>query len=213
MRLMRNSNYQSLSQILIINRKHSIMKRNLFTAVVILSFISLTFMSCEKIKDLADIPIETTLDVDVPATSAMAGENSLKSTNEAVYPFEGSAVIDPTSDSDINKYKKKIRSWEVKKLTNSVKNIHIPATLIKGELVITDEETDDVLLKKEVTNLKLTTGAVVMEIMGSDWTKVTDALGELHSLKVSMKGDLDQPNVEINFGIGLALKLIANPLN
>ncbi len=189
------------------------MKRNLFTAVVLLSFVSLTFMSCEKIKDLTDIPIETTLDVDVPATSAMAVENSLKSASEAVYPFEGSAIIDPTSDSDINKYKKKIRSWEVKKLTNRVKRIHTPATLIKGELIITDEETDDVLLKKEVTNLNLTTGSVVMEIMGSDWTKVTDALGELHSLRVSMKGDLDQPNVEINFGIGLALKIIANPLN
>ena len=189
------------------------MKRNLFTAVVLLSFVSLTFMSCEKIKDLTDIPIETTLDVDVPATSAMAVKSSLKSTSEAVYPFEGSAIIDPTSDSDINKYKKKIRSWEIKKLMNRVKNIHTPSTLIKGELVITDEETDDVLLKKEVTNLKLTTGAVVMEIMGSDWTKVTDALGELHSLRVNLKGDIDKPGVVILFGIGLDVKIIANPLN
>jgi hypothetical protein len=189
------------------------MKRNLFTAVVLLSFVSLTFMSCEKIKDLTDIPIETTLDVDVPATSALATESSLKSNSEAGYPFDGSAIIEPTSDSDINKYKKKIRSWEVKKLTNRVKNIHTPATLIKGELVITDEETDDVLLKKEMTNLRLTTGVVVMELMGSDWTKVTDALGELHSLKVSFKGDLDKPGVVIVFGIGLDVKIIANPLN
>lgn len=189
------------------------MKRNLFTAIVLLAFVSLSFMSCEKIKDLTDIPIETTLDVDVPATSALATESSLKSTSETVYPFEGSAVIDPTSDSDINKYKKKIRSWEIKKLMTRVKTIQAPATLIKGELIITDEETDDILLKKEVTDLKLTTGAVVMEIMGSDWTKVTDALGELHSLRVNLKGDLDKPGVVILYGVGLNVKVIANPLN
>ncbi|GEM_PF-2404270 len=189
------------------------MKSKLLSTVVLLSFISLTFMSCEEMKDMTDVSIETTLDVDVPATSAMAVKSSLKSTSEAVYPFEGSAIIDPTSDSDIDKYKKKIRSWEIIKLMNRVKSIETPATLIKGELIITDEETDDVLLNEEVTNLELTTEAVVMEITGSSWTKITDALGDLHSLKVTLKGDVDKPGVVILFGIGLDVKIIANPLN
>ena len=189
------------------------MKRNLFTAVVLLSFISLTFMSCEKIKDLTDIDVETTLSTDVEATSALAVESNLKSSSIAVYSFEGTAVIDPTDDAEINKYWKKIRGWEVKKIHNRIRTISMAAIMIQGELTVKDQETEAVLFTKKVQNINLSGGAEVMSIVGADYSKIISALEAKHSLVVSIKGDLNKPGVVMLFALGFDVKVIANPLN
>ena len=193
------------------------MKRKLFTVAIVLSFVSLTFMSCEEVKDITDVPIETTLSVGVSATSANgnATENSLKSTsvNVDVYPFEGSAVIDPTDDADIDKYWKKIRSWEIKKIHNSVSTITQAATLIKGKLTVKDNETNAELFTKEVEDVSLSNGADVMSIVGEDYTQIISALEDQHSLLVEFKGDLNTPGVIMVFTLGFDVKVIANPLN
>ncbi len=188
------------------------MKRKLLSAVVLLSF-SLTFMSCEEILDLADIPIETTLSTDVQATSASATESSLKSAGEIVYSFEGSATIDPTDDAEVDKYWNKIRSWEIKRIHNSIRTITKNATLIKGELVVTDEETKTVLYTEEVENVNLSTGAEIMNIVGADYKQIITALEAKHSLVVTFRGDLDQAGVAMVFALDFDVKIMANALN
>lgn len=189
------------------------MKRKLFTGVILLSFVTLTFMSCEKIKDLTDVPIETTLSADIPVTSASATESSLKSGSVMTYSFEGSAVIDPTSDEDIEKYWSKIRSWEVKKFNGIVRTISQAATLIQGDLTVKDDETKETLFTKKVENISLSNGSDVMEVVGGDWKKVIDAFDAGHSVEVSIKGDVNRPGVVIVFTLGFDVIVVANPLN
>ena len=189
------------------------MKRKLFTGVILLSFVTLTFMSCEKIKDLTDVPIETTLSTDIEATSATPGESSLKSCSIAVFSFEGTAIIDPTEDDDIDKYWDKIRSWEVKKIHNRIRTITEAATLIEGELIVKDQETKEILFTKKVENVSLSNGADVMNIIGADYKKIITTLEDKHSLEVTLKGDVNRAGVVIVFALGFDVKVIANPLN
>jgi rRNA maturation endonuclease Nob1 len=189
------------------------MKRKLLPAVILLSLVSLTFMSCEEILDLTDIPIETTLGTDVQATSAQAAGSSLKSSSEAVYAFEGTAVIDPTDDAEVEKYWEKIRNWEVQKIHNSIRTISMAATMLQGELIVTDKETEAVLFTKEVQNVSLSGGAEIMNIVDADYKKIISALEAKHSLVVTIRGNLDKPGVMMVFTLGFDVKIIANPLN
>ncbi len=188
------------------------MKKQMFLKVFLLFFMSLMFSNCEKIKDLTDIDFDASLKADIQATS-VAGEymNLLKS-SEASYPFGGSAVIDPTSNPDIKKYWKKIRKWEVKKLTVRIKSISEPSNLLYGDFEISDESTEGILLKKHEEDMPLSNGTTVLTLTGSDWSKIIKALDSKHSLIVKVSGALDKPSVSVTFQVILDLKVTANPL-
>jgi len=185
------------------------MKKHLFFRVVLLFFISLMFSNCEKVKDLTDIDFDATLKADVSATSASAATNELKAVEDS-YPFSGSAVIDPTSNADIEKHWKKIREWQVKKITVKIKSISEPANLLYGDLTISDESTESVLLEKHAENMSLSAGSTVMTISGSDFGKIVSALDAKHSLKVKVSGALDKPSVSVTYQVIIDLKVTAN---
>ena len=187
------------------------MKKKIFINLSVLFFISLTFSSCEKIKDLTDVDFDASLKADIPVTSAAAGMNDLKTT-DATYPFGGSAVIDPASNSDIKKYWKKIRKWEVKKITVKINSISEPATLVHGKLTVLDNSTEAILIKKDAENMSLSGGTVILTITGSNWNELINALDAKHLLIVEVSGALDKPSVNVTFRVILDLKITANAL-
>ncbi len=187
------------------------MKKQVYFRIALLFFMSLMFFNCEKIKDLTDVDFDASLKADVSALSSAAASPELKNI-EATYPFSGSAIIDPTSNSDIKKYWKKIRKWEVKKVTVRIKNISEPANLVHGKLIISDSSTESILLEKDATNMSLSNGTVVLTLTGSDWSKIIKALDSKHSLMVEVSGALDKPSVSVTFQVILDLKVTANPL-
>ncbi len=188
------------------------MKKQMFLKVFLLFFMSLMFSNCEKIKDLTDVDFDASLKADIQATSVAGEYMNLLKVSEAYYPFSGSAVIDPTSNSDIKKYWKKIRKWEVKKITVRIKSISEPTNLIKGDLTISDESTESILLQKHVEDMPLSNGTTVLTLTGSDWSKIIKALDSKHSLMVEVSGALDKPSVNVTFQVILDLKVTANPL-
>ncbi len=174
----------------------------------------LMFPSCEKIKDLTDIDFDTDLKADVSTMSEGTPVSAgLKSAAEQGYAFEGSAVIDPTSDSQVNKYWKKIRTWEIKKIQVKIKNIDHDAVLKEGKFEIKDDSTGDVLFTENVQNKQLSHGTIVMTISGAEWSKVTDALDAKHSLRVGVEGTLDQPAVSVTYEVMVSVKVTANIFN
>ena len=188
-----------------------IMKKQMYLRITLLFFMNLMFFNCEKIKDLTDVDFDASLKADVSALSSAAVSPELKNI-EATYQFSGSAIIDPTSNSDIKKYWKKIRKWEVKKITVRIKNISEPTQLVHGKLTISDSSTETILLEKDATNMPLSNGTVVLTLTGSDWSKIIKALDSKHSLLVKVSGALDKPSVNVTFQVILDLKVTANPL-
>jgi len=176
--------------------------------------VMLMFSSCEKIKDLTDIPIDADLSADISTISeGAAASASLKGANEQEYNFSGSATIDPVDNADIDKHWKKIRAWEIKKVTVKVKNVSKDATLKNGQMVIKDKSNGEILFAEDVENLQLKSGVTVFSISGADWGEVISALDSKHSLEVGISGALDQPGVSVTYGVVISVKVTANIFN
>jgi len=188
--------------------------RKIVSLSILLAGGLLMFSSCEKIKDLTEVDFDADLKADVQTLSEPeAVSTDLKAASVSSYAFEGSAVIDPTSDSKVNKYWKKIRNWEVKRITVQVKNISKEAVLNNGQLVVKDESTGEILFSEDVSNLHLKSGTTVFSISGADWGDVISSLNDKHSLVVGVEGDLDQPGVSVTYGVVISLKITANIFN
>jgi hypothetical protein len=189
------------------------MKKILLLSSFVIS-VMLLFSSCEKIKELTDIPIDADLNADISTISEHASSSAgLKGATAQEYSFSGTATINPTDNEDIDKYWKKIREWEVKKVVVKVKNASKEAVLLNGQLVIKDKSTDEILFVEDVENVQLKSGTIVFSISGADWGEVISALNSKHSLVVGINGALDEPGVSITYGVVISLKVTANIFN
>ena len=177
-----------------------------FLSVIIFGALLVTLSSCDKVNDLADVTFDASLSTDISATSA--GETRADTT----YAFGGSAIIDPTSDENINKYWDNLKSWNIQKVILKVKTISQNATMTEGHLVVKDNNTEDILFTADATDFPLTAGTVIMEVTSGDWAGTEAALMAQHSLFVSLDGALDQPGVEVTFEFVVDSKITANPL-
>jgi hypothetical protein len=176
-----------------------------FLSVIIFGALLVTFSSCDKVTDLADVTFDASLSSDITATSA--GETRADS-----YAFEGSAVIDPTSDANINKYWDNLKAWSIQKVTLKVKTISQDATMEEGNLVVTDNNTQDTLFIANATGFPLTAGTTILEVTSGDWAGTEAALMAQHSLFVAIDGTLDQPGVEVTFEVVVDSKVTASPI-
>lgn len=176
-----------------------------FLSIAVFGILLLTFSSCDKVNNLADVTFDATLSSDINATSDGV-------TRDNNYAFNGSVVIDPTSDENINKYWDNLKNWNIQKVTLKIKTISQEAILVEGHLVVKDNNTQDVLFTADASNFELTNGTTILEVTSGDWSSVESALLAQHSLFVSIAGALDQPNVDITYEIIIESKITANPL-
>lgn len=164
-----------------------------------------TFASCDKVKSVADVTFDASLNSNIDATSS-------SETRAAGFTFSGSSVIDPTSDDNINKYWDNIKNWDIQKITLKVNSIEQDANLTDGHLSVKDNSSQDVIYSADVPNLPLTAGTTILEITDGDWANIVSALSAQHSLLVAVDGTIDQPNDAITFEVIIDLKVTANPL-
>ena len=164
-----------------------------------------TFGSCDKAKSLADVTFDATLSTNVNAQSN--GE-----TRDVTYAFNGSDIIDPASDENINKYWDNITEWAGKDIVVKVKTIDEPANLYSGHLLIMDNETEEVLYTADAEDMSIEPGTTIIHVTNADWTKLIAALNAQHKFYVEVAGALDKPLINITFEIELNTSVTANPL-
>ncbi len=170
--------------------------------LVIFTFSLFTFTSC----DLADITFDATLSENIDVVSE---SQTLKFTG---YTFSGNAVIDPSSDPDVNEYWDMIKNWDIKKITISVKNIGEETNLTNGNLLLKDDDTNDQLYSVELESLLLQNGVKILEVTNEDWSKIVSALNAKHKIYAEISGTVDKPSVSITFKIEIDTEVTANPL-
>ena len=176
---------------------------SLFTIISVVAF----FTACDEVTDLADVKFDANLSKDVDVTSA---SETLK--GDSLYSFEGSELIDPREDDDINKYWDLIKSWEIKKVVITIKSIDEPAHLDNMELSLVDNNTQDSLFSYSVNNVELEEGTKVLEVNQADWNNIINALNEKHKIMASLSGAVEKPSLNIVFKVSLSTKITANPL-
>jgi len=114
----------------------------------LLVMLTTSFTSCEKIKGIFDVDVETTLsgdlEIDIP-------ESATKATG--YYEFETFVVIDPTDNSDVADNAERIEEITADGIIATVTNVSVG-----------DQNTDDLLL------FKGTTFSIENSQVGASWT-------------------------------------------
>ncbi len=178
--------------------------------LLVIAFISTTLFtlnSCEKVKDLTDVEFDATIKTDLDVTSGTGVKG------DTVYTFEGEATFDPTEDEMINEYWNVIKEWRIKKIIISVKNIDKETLLTEASVVINDvDNNNEVLFHRQVQEMKLKKDKIILSVEEAEWNSLSNALNNKDKIYAHIEGGVDNPNVNIVFGVEIQVHVVANPL-
>lgn len=187
------------------------MKNLGIVALVIL--LSASFTSCEKIKGIFDVDVETTLsgdlDIDIP-------ESATKATG--IYKFESSAVIDPTDNPDVADNADKIKKIAADGIIATVTYVSLGG-----------QSTDDLVLFKGTAFSIKNSSTEVTWTLSNDWPiqkgtelaledvngiydEVSNIMTTLEPFEVTCKGTASLKGIFITIEIDINTTVTGNPL-
>ena len=177
--------------------------------IALLFMLPAMFTSCEKIKGIFDVEIDTNLegwlmiDVDEPVQKTTNG-----------FDFYEEVPVSPLDDEDIAEYEKNIKKIKVSKVVATIKDVNKEGVVFeKGTKIIVKGST-------VVTWELLEPWPIVVEdkiVLGDDvsveiYKKVTKMLTDLETLTVIADGTCNQTGVFVTLVVGIDVKVTANPL-
>lgn len=165
------------------------MKKRLLS-ISILSIV-LILSSCQKIKDVFTVKVDTSFSVNLPVNT---GTSPLKSTDGV---FSSTQTFDPLSNEDLATYKDKIKGFLVTDMFGTVTQLSEPVTLSDVTLEVS---TGSVSTSWHMTNLELVEGTVVQfDNLSDQWTKLDEIMGAQTVITVVLSGTSNKSNVTFTF--------------
>lgn len=161
---------------------------------------------CDKAKSLLDVNFDANYTVDMNMT--VPASTSIKAVQSS---FEGSATIDPTSNADVSKYLKLIKSWKVNELTGTFKNVTKEAVLQNGTLTISSDAgtatwTDENVQIKDG-------GKFTLDNSNGQWDELDKILSAKKIFNVHFAGTTDVDDFSFTLAVKIGSTITANPLN
>lgn len=191
-----------------INLKFFTMKTILKTLVILL-LIGIPFSSCDSVESLADIKFTTTLSGDMNVNIPPSG--SLYSAKLADISFSGQATIDPTSDTQINKYLDKLKSFDVQEITGTFSKVSKNVMLKTGNITISQGSKKATWQFDKITVSNGT--KIILDSGEGQWTTVNQILKGKSIFTAKISGTVDDDDVSFTVTISITTKVVANPLN
>lgn len=167
------------------------------------------FTSCNLFDKADDVTFNRTLDQNIAVSETSSGKD---------VPYEQEIVLDATTDSEIERYKDKIKGFEVKKINYTISSYTGDfSTIFNGILAFGDEAGSTSNVSATITNLDLkaayTAGTVFeLTIPASDVAKVESMLKDKKAVKVYLTGTLSQTPVSFVMSVTLDVAIQANTL-
>jgi hypothetical protein len=179
------------------------MKKLILTLSAI--FISMVlFVGCDKVDDLNTVKFDASFTGDVTCNTAGGLKSSL---NNPV--FAGSAVIEPTSDPNVNIYLSNIKSYDIQSVKATITSMSQEnVTLIAADLDIYNFQH---MAKWSFQNELLTTGKTLT--FGNEtgqWDIVGDILKDGQEFTVQLIGEADFSGVTFTVKVEIETKVEAN---
>lgn len=180
------------------------MNKNSFSYLVTILSI-LLFTGCEKVKDL------NTINFDADFSTAIECEtHGLKSpANNPV--FSASAVIEPTSDPNVNIYLNNIRNYDIQAVKATITSMSQEnVTIISADLDIYNFQYD---AKWTFQNELLTTGKTfTLGNENGQWDTVSSILKDGQEFTVIITGEADFSNITFTLKVDIETRVEANVL-
>ncbi|MDX9906963.1 MAG: hypothetical protein RBS55_10290 [Bacteroidales bacterium] len=173
--------------------------------LIAMALMVIAITGCDKVSDLNTV----TFDADF-AASLDCSTAALKSTAEN-HAFSGTAVIDPTSDTNVSDYLNNIKKYEVEA-------IHATITSISQENVTVFSATLDVFNAGRetgwtMTNELLTTGkTITLGNENGQWDTVSEILKDGQVFTVQINGEADTGGVTFTLRVRIETKVEAKVL-
>jgi hypothetical protein len=180
--------------------------------VALVVLLSASFTSCEKIKGIFDVDVETTLsgdlDIDIPESAKKAA---------GPYEFETFASIDPTDNPDVADNADRIKEITADGIIATVTNVSLGG-----------QSTDDLVLIKG-TSFSIENGQVgATWTLQNDWpilkgtelkledvqgiyNEVTTILTTLEPFKIVCKGSASLKGISITITVDIKTTVTGNP--
>lgn len=172
----------------------------ILTVFVVVSFVS---FGCNKVKDLSQVNFDSTFSTDldcvVPAAAARA----------IVPTFGASAVINPTSDPNVNLYLNSIEGYDIQALKATVTSISQEnVTLVSGYMIIKNFARET---KWDFENELMNVGKTfTLGNENGEWDQVSLTLKDGQEFTVLITGETDFANVTFTIKVEIVTKVTAN---
>ncbi len=171
---------------------------------ILLFFISATFSSCEKIKSLVDVKFDSEFYTDVTVDILPGITN-----------FNESATINPRDDSDYDKYYDKLKKFDIKEITGTIKSVNQemgaePVTIKTGKISF---KSGTIEASWAISNFLVEVGnSVVLDNSGGQWDKINDILDAKKEFTARVEGNTDKGDVTFVVHLVIKAEVTANPL-
>jgi hypothetical protein len=188
------------------NQFMSLHMKKYYSFVAIL-FLSVVFMTCDKVEELTDVNFNTTVTTTLTVTAV--------NTNESTH----SIVLDAASDAEIQKYASKIKKYEVTELMVAVQNYSSATTAeiyFNGDLGFGAKNSTQPSTECSISNLNITHVAGTGDFALNNCNSILSDIGELlivdNAVKIYLKGTFSQAPLTFNLKVTAKVKITANPL-
>jgi hypothetical protein len=177
--------------------------KKLFIIVSVMMLTSIVFTSCDKVKDLNTVDFDTTFSGDLDCSTAGVKSNPLVPT------FGGSAVIEPTSDPNVNLYLNKIQKYDIQAVKATITSMSQEnVTVTTAYLLIKNFQYQ---AQWDFQNELLTTGKIIT--LGNEngqWDTVSDILKDGQEFTILITGEADFSGVTVTVKVDIETKVTAN---
>ena len=194
-------------KILKVNLKPVKMKTTIKSLVMLCILAGL--VSCESIKELADVEFDTTMSADLDIEVA---EEAMKG---AVlnYGYYVEAKINPTSDPEIEKYVDNIKEYEVTSITVVVDEVsETDVKLLQGTWFKIADATDNAVWTLPGDFDVVLGNSYTLDNKSGQWGSVQAILGRNAEFTVSSEGKANKNNITITLETSIGARVTANPL-
>lgn len=178
--------------------------KNVIKMMSVAIFASLIFISCNKVKSLADVTFDTTFTADLDCVVPPAGAREINGT------FSASAVINPAADPDVAEYLDNIVSYEILSMTGTITSISKDVNLVSATASVYNTSST---ASWSFTNVPLSVGATLnFSNDNGQWATVDQILMTGQEFTVSLDGQTDEDDVTFTVQLAIETEITANPL-
>jgi hypothetical protein len=164
---------------------------------------TILLFSCDKVNDLNTVDFDATFSGNLDCVTAGVKSNLLVPT------FGGSAVIEPTSDPNVNIYLNNIKKYEIESVKATITSMSQEnVTVTTAYLLIKNFQHE---AQWDFQNELLTTGKIIT--LGNEngqWDTVSDILKDGQELTILITGEADFSGVTFTIKVDIETKVTAN---
>jgi len=174
------------------------------TLIILFAIMTTSFFltSCEKVKDLNTVDFDATFSGDLDCLTAGVKSNLLVPT------FGASAVIEPTSDPNVNIYLNKIQEYEIESIKATITSMSQEnVTVTTAYLLIKNFQHE---AQWNFQNELLTTGKTIT--LGNEigqWDTVSNILADGQEFTILITGEADFSGITFTIKVDIETKVTA----